>query len=137
LTDPLVHDPEIARQAQRFVRWSAVAVFAVLGVAAVMVTPAADWKSRGVWISVGSVVVAYGVGECVDRWLRFKYPDVVAHGVGFWVGAMCGYPALRYIHDASDWALSPGSGDYTFARHAGAISIATVLLVLGRSLPQR
>lgn len=72
-----------------------------------------------------------GVGWVIARLFRGAPPPPLVDGVAFWVGALVTFPAFRYIHDSTDWAVHPGAGEYTLARHALAMLVPAILYVLG------
>ncbi len=110
-----------------------LAVVVFLGIIAYLASPAASLLNRGVFISLASVVGGIALGYFVTRMFRRRVADRFVAGFSLWFGGMMSYPAFHYIHENTDWVFHHGAAEYSLSSHTLSVTLAAVVLVVGRS----
>jgi hypothetical protein len=128
---------EPSRLLQKLSGAATLAVILFLGILAYWVSPVPELAGKGLLLCGGALLGAIVVGWAIARIFRGSTPAPIVDGVAFWVGALVTFPAFRYIHDSTDWALHPGAGEYSFAQHSLAMLVPTLLYVLGQIARRR
>ncbi len=130
-------DSERSELRRRLDGAATLAVLVFLGVVAYVSAPMPGLASRGVIICGSAFLGGACTGWAVARIFRGTTPDPLVDGIAFWAGALVTYPAFRYFHDNTDWALHPGAGEYSLGQHALAVLIPAGLFVLGQMARRR